>query len=140
MGKGNHSPGHIQKIKPRVEQVCRELGLQYNTEANEGRMYIDLRPGQSAPAQMPSWQGGNHEPQHAQYGQPHYQTAYPMGNAPQYSYANAAGGGYPGQQPMQYGGQQQQGGYQQQQMAYQEPQEDKKKPSLSNCCGICVVM
>lgn len=42
VGKGNHSVDHIQKIKPRVEQICQELGLKYNTEENEGRMYIDL--------------------------------------------------------------------------------------------------
>lgn len=42
VGKGNHSVNHVQKIKPRVEQVCQELGLQYATEANEGRMYINL--------------------------------------------------------------------------------------------------
>nr|OQO32237.1 hypothetical protein B0A51_00485 [Rachicladosporium sp. CCFEE 5018] len=144
VGKGNHSPGHVQKIKPRVEQVCQELGLQYNTEHNEGRMYIDLRPGQHAPPQMPAYNyQQHHEPQHQQYGQPHYQSAYPMGNAPQYSYANAAAGGFPGgqqQQQQQYGGAQQQMGYQQQQMGYQEPQQQGKKPSLSNCCGICVVM
>ena len=50
MGKGNHSVDHIQKIKPRVEQVCQELGLQYSTEANAGRMYINLQGG---PATMP---------------------------------------------------------------------------------------
>ncbi|KAK6402042.1 hypothetical protein LTR95_019116, partial [Oleoguttula sp. CCFEE 5521] len=121
VGKGNHSPGHVQKIKPRVEQVCQELGLQYNTEHNEGRMYIDLRPGQHAPPQMPAYNyQQHHEPQHQQYG-----------------------GGFPGgqqQQQQQYGGAQQQMGYQQQQMGYQEPQQQGKKPSLSNCCGICVVM
>ena len=42
VGRGNHSAGHVQKIKPRVEEVCRELGLQCHTEENEGRMYIDL--------------------------------------------------------------------------------------------------
>lgn len=26
VGKGNHSANHIQKLKPRVEQVCRDLG------------------------------------------------------------------------------------------------------------------
>ncbi|KAF3770439.1 DUF1771-domain-containing protein [Cryphonectria parasitica EP155] len=46
VGKGNHSANHVQKIKPRVEQVCRELGLQYATEENEGRMYINLAGGQ----------------------------------------------------------------------------------------------
>ncbi|KIV97119.1 hypothetical protein PV10_00907 [Exophiala mesophila] len=45
VGKGNHSPGHVQKIKPRVEQVCRELGLQYQTEPNEGRILINLTGG-----------------------------------------------------------------------------------------------
>ncbi|RMD44566.1 hypothetical protein DV735_g609, partial [Chaetothyriales sp. CBS 134920] len=45
VGKGNHSPGHVQKIKPRVEQVCRELGLQYHTEPNEGRIYVNLQGG-----------------------------------------------------------------------------------------------
>lgn len=45
VGKGNHSVNHVQKIKPRVEQVCQELGLQYATEANEGRMYINLAGG-----------------------------------------------------------------------------------------------
>lgn len=78
---------HIQKIKPRVEQVCRELGLQYATEDNTGRMYINLQGG---PAVIPPSNG------HAGGGQ--------------------HGGGYqqpqqPQQQP--YPGQQQQGGYNQ---------------------------
>ncbi|KAI9663848.1 MAG: hypothetical protein M1821_007338 [Bathelium mastoideum] len=50
VGKGNHSPNHIQKIKPRVEQICQELGLSEHTEHNEGRIYIDLTGGQ---AQIP---------------------------------------------------------------------------------------
>lgn len=50
VGKGNHSVNHIQKIKPRVEQICQELNLQYVTEQNEGRMYINLQGG---PAVMP---------------------------------------------------------------------------------------
>lgn len=142
VGKGNHSPGHIQKIKPRVEQVCQELGLQYNTEHNEGRMYINLQPGASGPPQMPSYDyNSHHQPQHAQYGQPHHETAYPMGNNPQYSYSQAAGGGYSGQQQnMQY-----QGGYPgaqqpQQQMGYQEPQG--QQDNGIKICGIkiCVVM
>lgn len=50
VGKGNHSANHVQKIKPRVEQVCRELGLQYATEENAGRIYVNLTGG---PAEMP---------------------------------------------------------------------------------------
>jgi hypothetical protein len=76
VGKGNHSRNHVQKIKPRVEQVCRDLGLQYQTEENEGRIYVDLQGG--AVHQMPP------PPQHPQYG----------------------GGGYPGQHGGQDGGQQ----------------------------------
>lgn len=131
VGKGNHSANHVQKIKPRVEQVCRELGLQYNTEHNEGRIYIELKPSGNGPPQMPHFDYGNqHQPQHAQYGQPHHTTAYPMS------------GGYPGQQQhMQYGGQQQQQHHQpQQQMGYQEP--DNQKDDGIKICGIkiCVVM
>jgi hypothetical protein len=50
VGKGNHSFNHVQRIKPCVEKVCRDLGLQYATEENTGRVYIDLTGG---PAQMP---------------------------------------------------------------------------------------
>jgi DNA-nicking Smr family endonuclease len=89
VGKGNHSTNHVQKIKPRVEQVCRELGLQYATEENAGRIYVNLTGG---PAEMPPFTGHGHG--HGQsYGhgqQPHQQ--------------------YPGQQPHH---QQQQGGQQQ---------------------------
>lgn len=45
VGKGNHSAGHVQRIKPRVEQVCRELGLGYQTEENEGRIFVNLKGG-----------------------------------------------------------------------------------------------
>ncbi|KAM0797032.1 hypothetical protein BDR22DRAFT_916720 [Usnea florida] len=68
VGKGNHSPGHIQKIKPKVEQMCRELGLHYATEANAGCMYINLQGG---PAVMPehllAHHGGGY---HEGYGRP----------------------------------------------------------------------
>ncbi|KAH8698483.1 Smr domain protein [Talaromyces proteolyticus] len=80
VGKGNHSTNHVQKIKPRVEQVCRELGLQYSVEDNAGRIYVNLTGG---PADMPP---AHHGGQHQQ--QPHY-----------------GGGGY--QQPSTYPGQQQ---------------------------------
>lgn len=144
VGKGNHSEGHVQKLKPRVEQVCRELGLEYHTEQNEGRIYVDLKPGGGGgPGHAAGYDyGGYHQPQHAQYGQPMYQTAYPLrvpGGWGNYSHPSGgeANAGYPGarpQQSMQYGGQQQQ---QQQQMEYQEPEQNKKE---SKCCGLCIVM
>ncbi|KAI1504192.1 Smr domain protein [Biscogniauxia marginata] len=48
VGKGNHSADHVQRLKPRVEQVCRELGLRYETEENAGRIYVDLTDGRGA--------------------------------------------------------------------------------------------
>ena len=45
VGKGNHSPGHIQKIKPKVEEICRRDGLQFHTEPNAGRIYVNLTGG-----------------------------------------------------------------------------------------------
>jgi hypothetical protein len=113
VGKGNHSVNHIQKIKPRVEQICQELGLQYATEANEGRIYVNLTGG---PATMPpQYQqgGGHHQPHHAQ--QHHGQETY--------------------------GGQQQYGGNQQQtQVMEMEETVKKALPAifrlLKSCCTV----
>ncbi len=85
VGKGNHSAAHIQKIKPRVEQICQQEGLQYRTEPNEGRIYINLTGG-PATDMPPTGQG--YPQQQAQYGG--------------------------GQQQQQYGGQQEYHGGQQQ--------------------------
>ncbi|KAL2006625.1 hypothetical protein VTN00DRAFT_9293 [Thermoascus crustaceus] len=60
VGKGNHSVNHVQKLKPRIEQVCRDLGLQYATEENAGRIYVNLTGG---PADMPPEQHYQ-QPQH----------------------------------------------------------------------------
>jgi hypothetical protein len=101
VGKGNHSPQHIQKIKPRVEQICQQLGLNYQTEANEGRMYIDLTgaPVHSIPP-PPSgygqhW-GGQHQGSQQHGGQQQY------GGQQQGGYASQQHGGY--QQQQQQGG------------------------------------
>lgn len=82
VGKGNHSTNHIQKIKPRVEQVCQELGLQYATEENAGRMYINLQGG---PAIMPPL-SQPHQSQHHQS-----QQGYP--NQQQQNYGNGQNNG-----------------------------------------------
>jgi hypothetical protein len=117
VGKGNHSRNHVQKIKPRVEQVCRELGLQYRTEENEGRIFVNLQGG--SVEQMPP------PPMHPQYGD----------------------GGYPGQQQQQhYGGHGQQHhgpqhGGQQQQNDEVEELVKKGLPKLFKALkGCCVVM
>jgi hypothetical protein len=123
VGKGNHSPDHIQKIKPRVEQICQREGLQYNTEPNEGRIYINLTGG-PATSMPPVGQG------------------YPQ---QQYQYGEQQG--YPGMQqqqqqppPQQYGGQQQYqyGGQQQQYGTAQGQDDDVEKLVKKFCC--CVVM
>ncbi|KAJ5493848.1 hypothetical protein N7463_009935 [Penicillium fimorum] len=59
VGKGNHSANHVQKIKPRVEQVCRELGLQYATEDNAGRIYVNLTGGEAVMPPYNGHQGGS---------------------------------------------------------------------------------
>ncbi|KAG4028644.1 hypothetical protein MFRU_020g00830 [Monilinia fructicola] len=103
VGKGNHSKDHVQKIKPKVEEICQELGLQYATEENAGRMYINLQGG---PAIPPS--GGNHG------GQQHHGDQQ-QGGYQQPSY----------QQPQQSG--YQQGGYQQGgQQQHQQPQQEQQ--------------
>lgn len=58
VGRGNHSTGHIQKIKPKIEDVCRELGLKYRTEDNAGRIYINLQGGEAIPPQQNHGGGG----------------------------------------------------------------------------------
>lgn len=73
VGKGNHSAGHVQKIKPKVEDLCRDLGLRYRTEDNDGRIYINLQGGEPhGPSHVPSsgaqpgYPGAGHGQQHQQ--------------------------------------------------------------------------
>ncbi|CRG89644.1 Smr domain-containing protein C11H11,03c [Talaromyces islandicus] len=118
VGKGNHSVNHVQKIKPRVEQVCRELGLQYATEENAGRMYVNLTGG--AAEMPPMHHGGHQQPHHQQPQQPHY-----------------GGGGYPGQQPQQqqhYGQGQHQNGQQDEIEQIVEKVLPKVLRKLGDCC------
>jgi DNA-nicking Smr family endonuclease len=125
VGKGNHSANHVQKIKPRVEQVCRELGLQYSSEENAGRIYVNLTGG---PAEMPPYQHQQQYPQQ-QHQQQHQQQ-------PQYGSA----GGYPGQQ------QQYQQQYDQQQGQQQGKQDDieaiveKVLPRVLRKLGDCCIV
>ena len=107
VGKGNHSANHIQKIKPRVEQVCQELGLQYATEQNEGRMYINLQGG---PAVMPPMSGHGSGGGQQHHGSGGYQQGQQQDGYQQGGYQQGQQGGYQ---------QGQQGGYQGQQQGYQ---------------------
>lgn len=73
VGKGNHSVHHVQKIKPRVEKVCRDLGLQYATEENAGRVYVNLTGG---PADLGAVPSPYHHQQHHPHQQPHHQPQH----------------------------------------------------------------
>ncbi|KAK4239991.1 hypothetical protein C8A03DRAFT_42451 [Achaetomium macrosporum] len=107
VGKGNHSTGHVQKLKPRVEQLCEELGLNYATEENEGRIYVDLRGGRvDAPPPLPPQPEG-------------YQRGYGGGRH------HAEGGGYH-QRPPQH--------HQQQQPQQEEQDQDILTSCLKSCC------
>jgi len=130
-----------------VERVCQEMGLQYNTEHNEGRMYIDLTGGNAqAPSQYQ--QGPSQNYSQEQYGKPHYQTAYPMGGGASYgAWSNQQHGGqqqqqqnFGGQQQQQQYGGHQQGGGAQQQFDY-EGEIKKNLPAIlrlfkKNCCVV----
>ncbi|KAJ5628032.1 hypothetical protein N7490_010260 [Penicillium lividum] len=78
VGKGNHSAGHIQKIKPRVEKICEELGLQHTTEENSGRIYVNLTGGEAVmPPVSEHYPQQQHQQQHQQY--PGQQQGYSGG-------------------------------------------------------------
>ena len=126
VGKGNHSTGHVQKLKPRIEQLCREQGLDYATEENEGRIYVNLKGDRvdtapPLPQQPHGYQGG---------------------------YGGAVGGGYQSPPPQQHHqqphSQQQQHHQQQQQQQYQPPQQQPQKQQeddIFGCLkGCCLVM
>lgn len=144
VGKGNHSPNHIQRIKPKVEQICQELGLQYATEENAGRMYINLRGGPAVmPEHLKAKHGGGY---HQGYGggggggqyhqqQQGQQQGYQGGNTyPQMNYQQGGGGG--GQ--YQGGG----GGGQQDPNAEIEAEVKKYLPQVLRMCQkqCCTVM
>lgn len=142
MGKGNHSPGHIQKIKPKVEEICQELGLQYATEENAGRMYVNLRGGPAVmPEHLKAKHGGGY---HQGYGGPGYGQQQQQQQPQGYQGGNT----YPQMNYQQGGGQQQQyqggGGGQQQQDPNAEIEAEVKKylPQVLRMCQkqCCTVM
>ncbi|PHH91833.1 hypothetical protein CDD83_10083 [Cordyceps sp. RAO-2017] len=83
VGKGHHSAGHVQKIKPKVEELCRELGLKYRTEENAGRIYINLQGGEPITPQHHGGGGGQHHGGgHAAHPGGHQQPPQHHGNQP----------------------------------------------------------
>jgi len=136
VGRGVHSVGHVQKIKPAVEEICRKQGLAFGTEANEGRVWVDLGgEGQGSPqyGQGSQTYGGDYGPpqQQQQYQQspPHQQQQNQQLQYPQQQ-----------QHDMQYSRPQQmveQGGQSQQS---QQAQEDMTSSCLKMLRGCCSVM
>ncbi|RAK98618.1 Smr domain-containing protein, partial [Aspergillus ibericus CBS 121593] len=134
VGKGNHSVNHIQKIKPRVEQVCQELGLQYATEENAGRIYVNLTggPADLATAPVPSHPHYQQQQQHpsGSYAPPQQQQqpsyAHPHPEQEQSTYAHPHSHAHPPSQHVQQ--QQQQYPSQQAQPAQQQyPQQQQQQ-------------
>lgn len=130
----------MQKLKPAVERICRELGLQCVTEENAGRIDVDLTGGM--PAFSPQGQG-----HYADAGYPQQQQQQQQGQGygqGQYYPPAANGAGYPGQAQGAYGGAGQHGQNQGQandQNAEIEAAVAKYLPRiLRKLEGCCVVM
>lgn len=142
VGKGNHSPGHIQKIKPKVEQICQELGLQYATEENAGRIYVNLQGGPAVmPDHLKAKHGGGY---HQGYGGGPGYGAQPQQQQQQYPQQQQQQGGYQGgntypQMNYQQGGG---GGQQQDPNAQIEAEVKKYLPQVLRMCQkqCCTVM
>ncbi|KAL2171036.1 hypothetical protein VTG60DRAFT_3884 [Thermothelomyces hinnuleus] len=131
VGKGNHSTNHVQKLKPRVEQVCREFGLDYATEENEGRIYVDLTGGKvSTPPPLPAQpgRGSHHEGYGGGVGHDRHHRQQNQQQQQQH-YGESAAGYHHHQRPTQ----------QQQQ---RPPQPEQEQDDLLTSCikGCCLVM
>ncbi|KAI1156053.1 DUF1771-domain-containing protein [Nemania diffusa] len=119
VGKGNHSVGHVPKLKPAVEDLCRQLGLQYKTEENAGRLYVNLQgdnvthmpPLQTQPAMQYAGHGGQ---SHGGHQQQHY----------------------PAQQHHQQQQQQHYGGQNQEEQQYDEVEKLLTKLVKKYCCTV----
>lgn len=80
VGRGNHSVNHVTKVKPAVEKLCKEQGLQFEYDAgNDGKMTVSLGPGgqQQQQQQQGYQQGGRYQNQNQQQ-QQHQQQQYPQ--------------------------------------------------------------
>ncbi|KAI1167859.1 DUF1771-domain-containing protein [Nemania serpens] len=122
VGKGNHSENHIQKLKPAVEELCQELRLQYETEENAGRVYIDLQGGDVGqmpplPPQPPT--------QHAGYG-----------DRPYHSHQTVHHTGQQHQQHQQQQHQQHYGVQNQEEQLYDEIETSLTKLFKKYCCTV----
>lgn len=143
VGKGNHSPSHIQKIKPKVESICQELGLQYSVEPNAGRIYINLQGGAAnMPEHFTASQGGGYAVGYGGGGGGYHGGG--GGGGGQQGYHGGGSGQQMNYQSQQQGGYQGGGGQQQQQDPNAELEAEVKKylPTVLRMCqrSCCTVM
>lgn len=80
VGKGNHSINRVAVLKPAIEELCTQQGLEWRLEHNEGRIFINLRghatggmpaPGNVGgytPQQQPHYGGGQQHQNQQQHG------------------------------------------------------------------------
>ncbi|KAL2145137.1 hypothetical protein VTI28DRAFT_7887 [Corynascus sepedonium] len=131
VGKGNHSTNHVQKLKPRVEQVCREFGLDYATEENEGRIFVDLTGGRvDAPPPLPAQPGGHHAGGGYGGGVDGGSHRHNQHQQQQQQHHGEGGTGYHQRPPQQH-----------QQRPSQQEQEQEQDDILMSCIkGCCLVM
>ncbi|KAF8418962.1 hypothetical protein EV426DRAFT_577235 [Tirmania nivea] len=132
VGKGNHSDGGVQRIKPAVEELCRELELQFSTEQNAGRMYISLVPidGEQQPGEIPA---GNKP--HPPYIQGEYDTYAEEPQQTKHGFSGGSGEAWNGLQGSSLGGSGSSGlqyYHQQQQYPYQQQQQQEQHPNLAD--------
>ncbi|KAI0118875.1 DUF1771-domain-containing protein [Nemania sp. FL0031] len=124
VGQAHHSKDHIGKLKPAVEKLCEEFGLRYNTEENQGRIYIDLRGGR-VPAQSPTQHTSQ---QHGQYQNGHQQQPHPTHQ--QQHYATHQQQHYPAHQQQHYNQQNQE------EEQYDEVEKLLTKLIKKYCCTV----
>ncbi|EAQ91387.1 hypothetical protein CHGG_03322 [Chaetomium globosum CBS 148.51] len=127
VGKGNHSTGHVQKLKPRVERVCREAGLDYATEENEGRIYVDLKGGRvEAPPPLPAQPGGYHGGYGGAGGGGHHQQQHQQQQHHEPQHYGESGSGHQQRPPQHH---------------QRPPQQQQEEDDIFSCLkGCCLVM
>jgi hypothetical protein len=61
VGKGIHSLNHIAKLRPEIENLCRQHQFKYYIEENEGRIFVKFGEGagQLSHSEVPSHWGNS---------------------------------------------------------------------------------
>jgi DNA-nicking Smr family endonuclease len=121
VGQGHHSDNHDPKIKPAVEELCRQRGYVYRIEENKGRIYVELASQPNQPQETP-------------------QVPVDYGYAGQQQQPSGGYQGYYGQQQQAVGGYQGYSGQQQAAGGYQGNVRPGRKEDENSVCPCCIVM